>query len=220
MKNSQLNYKNKYLELRSKYINDLDTAFRLGVEEGMKSAQQQQAVDAQQQAQEQELAEAQGMGGQPGEEGGQPGGEQSNEQPSAGGEQGGEQGGQPQFGEDQGQGSELDQHIGKLEGMLGQNSSPEIQKSIDDIKNLRKVEKFRIEMKKSEKAIAGIAKALHKPAFKLSALAQTNLTDSAKKSVSMQHKIVSDIMKSWQEEENKAGKDITNILNIEHLIKE
>jgi len=216
MKNSQLNYKSKYFELRSKYINDLDTAFRLGVEEGMKSAQQQQAMDAQAQAQEAQMAQAQALaGGQPGE---QPGGEQpgGNDQP---GMESQSEEGQPQPGME-GQPSELDQHIGKLEGMLGQNTDPEIQKSLNEIKNLRKAEKFAIEMKKSEKAIAGIAKALHKPGFKLNALAQHNLSDTAKKSVSMQHKIVNDIMEKWQKEESNASKDITNILNIENLIKE
>jgi hypothetical protein len=223
MKNSQLNYKSKYLELRSKYINDLDTAFRLGVEEGMKSAQQQQAMDAQAQTQEAEMAQAQAMGaGQPGEEDGQPGEQSSGEQPGESGQPGMES--QPEQGQSQpgmeGQPSELDQHIGKLEGMLGQNTDPEIQKSLNEIKNLRKAEKFALEMKKSEKAIAGIAKALHKPGFKLNALAQHNLSDSAKKSVSMQHKIVSDIMEKWEKEENNASKDITKILNIENLIKE
>lgn len=213
MKNSQLNYKNKYLELRSKYINDLDMAFRLGVEQGMQQAQQQQALDAQQQANELEMAQTQGMSNGMGDEPGQP------QEPGAEGQESGVNNPQSPGIENQ-SGSELDQHINKLEGMLGKDTNPEVQKSLNEIKSLRKAEKFAIEMKKSEKTITGIAKALHKPAFKIGVQATNNLTDSAKKAVTLQHKIVDDIMKAWDGEKNKAEKDITKILNIEGLLKE
>lgn len=198
-----INYKSKYIELRSKYIADLDMAFRLGIEEGAKQAQQQQAIDAQAKAQEMEMQkqniEAGGQETQPG----QPEDVAQEGAPSA----------------DQG-GSELDQHISKLEGMLGSNPEPEIQKSLQAIVSLRKSEKEAIEMKKSELAIKGIAKALHKPAFKIGVQAAHNLTDSAKRAVTLQHKIVNDVMKAWKEEESKASKDIKNILDVEGLIKE
>lgn len=198
-----INYKSKYLELRSKYIADLDMAFRLGIEEGAKQAQQQQAIDAQAKAQEMEMQkqniEAGGQDTQPG----QP--EEIAQEGAPSAAQGG---------------SELDQHISKLEGMLGNNPEPEIQKSLQAIVSLRKNEKEAIEMKKSELAIKGIAKALHKPAFKIGVQAAHNLTDSAKRAVTLQHKIVNDVMKAWQEEESKASKDIKNILDVEGLIKE
>lgn len=231
----EINYKKKYLELRSKYISDLDMAFRLGMEQGQQQAQQQQALEAQAQAQEmeqqQKLAEAGGMGqpGQPGQSGqdgsqppqaeGQPGQEAA---PEAGQE--GEQ--PPQAGMENPNGSELDQHISKLESMIGgsKEQSPEqsmeIKKSLEAIKSLRKAEKFASDMKKSDLAVKGIAAALHKPTFKVGVQAQHNLTDNAKKAVSLQHKIVNDIMKAWKSEEQKAGNDIKNILNVENLIKE
>jgi hypothetical protein len=46
-----------------------------------------------------------------------------------------------------------------------------------------------------------------------------NLNDSAKKAVTLQHKIVNDIFKSWQEEENKATENIVTILEAEALLK-
>lgn len=199
-----INYKSKYLELRSKYIADLDMAFRLGVEEGAKQAQQQQAMEAKAQADQAAQLQAQGLNGE------QPGQEPGQEMP--------EEGQAPSQPEQAG--SELDQHISKLEGMLGSNPEPEIQKSLQAIVSLRKAEKQALDMKKSELAIKGIAKALHKPAFKLSATASHNLSDNAKKAVSLQHKIVTDVMAKWEEEESKASKDIKNILNVEGLFKE
>lgn len=226
----EINYKKKYLELRAKYISDLDMAFRLGMEQGQQQAQQQQALEAQAQAQEmeqqQKLAEASGMGGeqpgqpgQPGQEGGQP--------PQAGQEEsmGQETEAQANPGMEPNGGSELDQHISKLEGMLGGSKAQgpeqqEIKKSLEAIKSLRKAEKFSSDMKKSDMAIKGIAKALHKPAFKVGVQAQHNMTDNAKKAVTLQHKIVNDIMKAWKSEETKASHDIKSILNIENLTKE
>jgi hypothetical protein len=207
-------------------MNDVDIAFRLGVEQGMQQAQQQQALDAEAKANESEmrLKEA-SMGGAngdpnklPGEEGPNDGtpkediaGEPDN-QPA--GMNGTVQPGQ------EAQNSELDQHIGKLEGMLGNESNPEIQKSIQAIVSLHKAERQSRELKKSQAAIAGIAKALHKPSFKLGVQASANLNDDAKKAVSMQHKIVNDIMKAWGSEEQKAHNSIESILNIEGLLKE
>lgn len=207
-------YKKKYLELRSKYIGDLDASFRLGFEAGAQQSQQQQALDAEAQVNEQknqmDLAQAGGMSN--GEPGANPaeGAEKAPEQnPSMAGNMQSEQ-----------NGSELDQHIGKLESMLGSDSNPEVQKSLDTIISLRKAEKQNAELKKSQAAISGIAKALHKPSFKIGVQASHNLNDNAKKAVSTQHKIVTDIMKAWNNEETKAKNSIESILNIEGLIKE
>lgn len=182
-------------------------AFRLGIEQGAQQQQQQQALEAQQQQKQMELAQANGLNG-----------EQNGEEQAT--ENGEEQGQVPQEnGQENGQESELDQHINQLESMLGSGAKPEeVQKSVQEIVSLRKKEKFDREMKKSEKAIKGIAKALHTKEFKIGNQASHNMSDNAKKSVSMQHKIVNDIMKAWNEEEQKATSDINNILNIENLI--
>jgi DNA polymerase III gamma/tau subunit len=209
----EINYKKKYLELRGKYINDLDMAFRLGVEQGMQQAQQQQAIDAKAEAQEMQMQqkqiEAQGMAAQ-----NTPEGESAPTNPEQPGE-GPKPPGMPDQTEQQG--SELDQHIGKLEGLLGSSSEPEIQKSLQALMSLRKAQRDALDMKKAESAIQGIAKALHKPAFKFGVQAAANLTDNAKKSVTLQHKIVNDVMKAWADEDSKASKDIKNILDIESI---
>jgi len=214
---AEINYKNKYMELRSKYMNDLDMAFRLGMEQGAQQAQQDQMAQQQAEAQQMQQAALQGQaGGAPGQDGA---------------------GGPPQEGAPQGQGaqepdmngqaeSELDQHISKLESMVnkpGGNADPEIQKSLRELISLRKSElekiKFQREMKKSEQAIKGIAKALHKPSFKLSKVAAHNLSSNAKQAVSLQHKIVNDVMAKMEAEEKRAGKSISDILDIEGLTK-
>lgn len=201
-------YKKKYLELRTKYINDLDAAFRLGVEAGAQQAQQQQTLDSETKMHEEKMQTQQIQAG------GLAGGASPEEgTPSEGAPQ------QPGMdAQAHQQGSELDQHIGKLEGMLGSDKNPEIQKSLNAIVSLRKSQKEAEEMKKSQSAIQGIAKALHKPAFKIGQQASHNLSDNSKKAVNMQEKIVNDIMKTWSNQETKAKNSIANILNVEGLL--
>lgn len=71
---SKVNWKQKYYELRSKYMNAIDVAFRLGLQEGQKN---QKMMDMQMQLQQMQEAAAMGMGGgeEPllPEEGGEPG---------------------------------------------------------------------------------------------------------------------------------------------------
>lgn len=215
----EINYKNKYMALRAKYMEDMDMAFRLGMEQGVQQAQQEQMAQQQAEAQAMQQAAAAGMGGDPNQPG-QPG-----EQPP------GQPGAQPQPGQDPmaGQPTELDQHISQLEGMLGgskpagdpeaQKNLDNIKKSLDSIKALRKAELQAIQFKKGEQAINGIVKALHKPAFKLGVQATHNLSNSAKAAVSMQHKIVNDVMAKMEEEEKKASKSIKDILSVEGLTK-
>jgi hypothetical protein len=196
---SEINWKSKYQELKLKFMNSVDTAFRLGFEQGMQQQQQQQA---QEQAMQQQQMQMAAMQGAPAEEGGAPGEEQ------------------PQDPGMQQQGSELDQHISQLESMLGQTSDPAMKKSLESIIAFRKAELQAIELKKSEQAIKGIAKALKVPSsFKLSKAAEANLAPTAKAAVSMQEKIVGDIMKTWEQEEAKASKNILNVLANEGLTK-
>lgn len=222
---AEINFKNKYLELRSKYIADLDMAYRLGFEAGGQQAQQQRAIETDAQNQQAEMqrqdlqAEAKGQNGEPQDHemgshvGGHPG--KPNENPS--------QEGQPTTGTS-GNGSEIDQHINKLQGMIGKGHSPQLQKSIEEelssIVELRKADKLAENMRAGKSAIDGIVKALHKPAYKASAQANHNMDDNAKKSLSLQQKIVSGVMEKWEKEEEKAGKDIRSILNVEGVLGE
>jgi hypothetical protein len=195
------NYKAKYEQLKMQYMQAVDVAYRQGYEDGGKSAQMDQMAQQQQQQAELESAQAGGQPGQPSEEAA-PGEQPQEEQNPA---------------SEHPDGSELDQHIAKLESLLGKAEvQPEDLKKASDL-----IKEFKLsrEMKKSEQAIKGIAKALHKPAFKMSVQASSNLNDNAKKSLGMQEKIVTDIMKAWSEEESRASKSIHSILGVEGLTK-
>ena len=205
---NQVNYKQKYEELKMKYMQDVDTAFRLGFEQGSVQGQQD-AQMAQQQAEAEAQNAAMGGGGSEGS----PAGAEQQANPNGGNI------GDMEPDSENPAGSELDQHIAKLESMVSKSeTTPEdLKKAISDIKSFRTQA---VEMKKSSMAISGIAKALHKPAFKIGKQASHNLTDNAKKAVGMQEKIVSDIMKSWAEEEKTASNSISKILGIEGLKKD
>lgn len=213
---NQINYKQKYEELKLHYMQDVDAAFRLGFEQGSVQGQQDAQMQQQQQQQEQDAAQAQ-VGQGFGAEGSPAGAEQQANPGGAGG-----QIGDMEPDSENPAGSELDQHIAKLESMLGksENLNPtELLAVTSQIKSLRKSMADAVEMKKSYKAISGISKALHKPAFKIGVQASHNMNSNAKAAVGMQEKIVSDIMKSWEDEEQRASKSIKNILNVEGLGK-
>lgn len=200
---NQVNYKQKYEELKMKYMQDVDTAFRLGFEQGAVQGQQD-AMMAQQQAQQEAEQNAIGQGN--GAEGSQPGEEQM-QNPNGGGIQDIPDSENPA-------GSELDQHIAKLESMVSKSEDTEgLVAAISGLKGLKQKLTFNAEMKKSQAAIPGIVKALHKPAFKIGQQASHNMTSNAKAAVGMQEKIVSDIMKSWEDEEKRATSDIQKILD-------
>lgn len=216
MSNNQINYKQKYTELKMKFMESVDTAFRLGYEQGVMQAQQDQAAMQQQQAMEMQQQAQQGpdFSGN-GAEGSQPGAEQM-ANPN---------GGEIQESDSMNPaGSELDQHIEKLESMIAKSElNPEALTSlISEIRSSQAKSQERAvlsrEMKKSQAAIPAIAKALHRPAFKIGQQASHNMNDSAKKAVTMQEKIVSDIMKSWADEESQAKKDVINSLDIAGLL--
>jgi len=197
MKNQD--WKLKYSDLKLKFHDAVDVAFRLGFEQGAQQAQVQQAAQQQADAQAQQAAMmGQDPNSQPGQEGGMPGEEQTD-------------------------GSELDSHISTLEGMLGsaKPGSPEqagLQKSLDGIKLFKNELKHKYDLRKSEKAIAAIGKAMA-PKFTLSKAATKNMSEPAKKALNMQEKIVDELMKSMAEEETKATESITKTLNLENLLK-
>jgi hypothetical protein len=203
---SEINWKSKYQELKLKFMNSVDTAFRLGFEQGMQEAQKQQIAEAQ--AAQQQAEEAAAQGGQPDQEGA-PG-----EQPQEGEEDAGGDSMHPQ-------GSELDQHISQLESMISKSELKSedlegLRKSLDFLKGQKQV----VEGKMAKKAINGIVKALNKSTnFSLGKQASANLTPTAKAALTMQEKIVTDIMKSWEQEEAKASQGIKSILAGEGLVK-
>lgn len=201
---NEIRYEQKYKNLKMKFMDAVDLAFRLGFEQGQQQAQMDQMAQQQQQA---ELAAAQaaqqGPGGQPGE----PGQEDS---------------GQPQIpGQEMAQenpmGSELDQHLDELEGLVSKSelTGDDLKKAmsvLSDIKSKR-------QLRKSHEAIKSISLALHTPAYKVSKQAQHNLTDTAKNSLHVQQRIVDDIFKHWDEEERETSKSISTTLQIEGLLK-
>jgi len=192
-------YRLKYNDLKLKFMDALDVSFRLGFEQGATNAQLQQAQ------QDKAAAQAAAQGGMPG----QPGQEGFGEDPNS-----------PETPD----GSELDQHIGQLESML-QSSKPgtpeqaSMQKSLDGIKSFQASLKQASDLRKSEKAIKAIGKAMNTP-FTLSKAATKNLSESGKKALTMQEQIVNDVMKSFAEEEAKATQTITKTLNFEQLLKD
>ena|ERR1700676_9784 len=191
MKNQD--YKLKYEDLKLKFHDAVDVAFRLGYEQGAQGAQLQQA---------QQQAATAAQPGQPGQPGEDPNAQMEPQQPD---------------------GSELDQHINQLESMVGSQKpgSAEdavLRKSIQDIKAFQFSMKQAAELKKSEKAIAGIAKALKAP-FSMNKAATKNLTQPAQKALNDQEKIVADLMKSFEEEAAQASKTIEKTLNLEQLLK-
>lgn len=237
----EINWKQKYNELKSKYMNAVDMAFRLGVEEGLKQGQldsaNQQLATAQ--AQQQDAAAAGAPGGDPAgkpNNNGQPGTPDQGGAPDKSGaasvqpppvEGAAPAGAAPMQDSEHPDGSELDQHIATLEGMLKKAEDQgfdgidfnSIQDSISGLKKMQRELHQKSELKKSQMAISNIAKAMHKPQFKFGVQAQHNLSSSAKAAVTMQQEIVQDVFKKWEEEEKKAGKDILSTLNIEGIVK-
>lgn len=238
----EINYKMKYNELKARFMESVDAAYRLGFEDGGKQGQLDNANQQLQMAQDhaQNMAQAAGgaMGGQPGQPG-MPGGGAPGEDmdtnnngapgvPEAGG--GPDKAGAPSVqpgnpaaamdGADAG-GSELDQHIKTLESMVNKSelSPDDLKKAIDDLKSFQTNMNYQRELRKSAQAIPEIAKALHKPSFKIGVQASKNMSQNAKTAVSLQHRIVEDVMQKWESEQSKAGKDILSILNIEGLTK-
>jgi hypothetical protein len=198
---SETNWKAKYLDLRQKMMNAVDTSFRLGYEQGAKEAQAQAQADMAAQAQAQAQ---QAQMGQPGEEGGE-------EAPAEGQEQ--------QPGQQNPQGSELDQHLSTLESMVQKSEWTEedreaLKKSTDAIRAAQQA-------KQASAAINSIAKALNRPSkvFSMSPAAKANLTSQAKAAVTAQEVIVSDVMKSWEEEEKRAKSGILEKLAAEGILK-
>jgi len=202
-----VDYKAKYLDLKTKYQETVDLAWRLGFEQGAQQAQLDQVQQQQQQADQMaQAANGQPQPGQPGEEGEQPG------------VPGQEQPGQPQS--QNPNGDELDQHISKLEGMLGKSEIDSFQlqdlkKTLNDIRSLQ----VQINLSKSMESIKNTKMGKLNKSMSLSPKTQANLPEPAKKALSMQEKIVGDVFAKWAKDESQAATDITSILNIDGITK-
>ena len=188
-----IDYKRKYKELRSKMIESVDVAYRLGYEEGMKEGQMQ----AQQQQMEQQMAQQQ-MEQQMAQQ--QMGQEQAGQEvpPEAMLEQSGqevppeamlEQSGQeapPEELADQQNSSDLDDHIQELESLVQKGEKPSVLSMRDAVNKLA-------ELRKNQKE-----------SFKKK---QSQIQSSQKK-------LVDGILKKWEKDVNE-GED-----ELERIIKE
>lgn len=213
-----INWKQKYLELKSKYMNAVDMAFRLGYEQGstdssMEAQSMANATPAPQSPSNPEPTSKPNNNDAPGtpDQGNAP--DKSGApsvQPTSSPD------GQPDSSEpisENPEGSELDQHIAKLESLVAKSESlnlEELNKTINDLKNLQK----------SVKPHSHVSRALHTPEFKLSLQAQHNLDNNSKATLTMQHKIVQEALNKWEEEEKRANKNILDSLKIEGIIGE
>lgn len=193
-------YKTKYLDIRAKLKEATDVAFRLGYERGMKDGTQ--AAQMQAMAQQQQQQQAAMMGGAPGQPGGDPSQDPSMQggDPSQGGmppEAGVDDGSQDptmaggeQEPEDAGGGSELDQHIDELQGLVSKGEKPSV-----------------LDIRKAVQALAGIRKA------------QRNVwAQKAEKVIPAQKKLVDDMLKKWEKEAKKPSEGLEAIIR-EHGLK-
>lgn len=170
-----VDYKQKYVDLRSKFAKTCDMYYRTGYEEGIKEGQQQaqqEAMMMQQQAMMQQQGidpqTGQPIEGAPVDESGMPvegdQGAMEEQMAAMGGEEMPEEGG-----------SELDQHINELEALVSKGEKPkvtELRKAVEAITNLRKAQK-------------------------------TKLTPNHKKvTISKQKDLVNNILKKWEVEAN------------------
>ena len=198
----ETDYKKKYNEMKSKLVNFVDLAFQQGYQQGQLDAQaqqiqqQQQELQMQQQAQMQQeamLAQASGQQGQP-----QVGGPE-----------------QPQGGEMPPEAGQPTQE--ELEQMQAQGLQPEGQQGISQPESANVVDQYLEEIEslvnKSDfsptdlqKSLSGIVSELKKAkTFGYSQSYIHNLPEQSKKSLSMQEKILEDVMKSFDAESQAAA---------------
>jgi hypothetical protein len=199
-----IDYKQKYQELKAKFMSSIDAAWNDGFQHGMEASQTDQAQQDSQQADA--MAQAQAGAPQPG---------QPSEQPTEGEAQPGQQAEAPMSqnpNED-----ELGQHIEKLESMLGKSeiSSLELQdlkKTLNDIRSLQ----VQINLTKSLSSIKNTRLAKSQS---FSPKTKANLPAPAQKALSTQQEIVDSIFKKWEGEASKTASDISSILGVEGLTK-
>ena len=197
MANEQI-WKTKYQDLKMKFINAVDNAFRMGMEQGLLQAQLQQAQDQQMQMQ----AQAQQGQGSPAQSGGSTDvngneiGQTSDTKVSE--PKFPEPGQEPEQSQQQHpSGTPLDQHISELEGLMGKSelSSDDLKKALEHIQLIKN-------------------EAHSHPVPEMS----PNLDHSSKAALKMQSDIVSKVFSNWEKEERRASSDILNTLNMDGLL--
>jgi hypothetical protein len=147
---SKVDWKQKYFELRSKYMQAVDVAFRLGMQEGQKAAELENMQMQMQQMQEEAAMQAQ-MGGMPGEE---PMMEEEMppEEMMAEEEMGEEEMGEEEMGEE---GDELGDSMDELEGMVAKGESEvdftSVMKKFHQLENSEGLDKDEQKSKKVKK---------------------------------------------------------------------
>lgn len=168
-----LDYRAKYKELKAKLIESTDVAYRLGFEAGLKQAMQDQAQMQIQQAQQQAMQMQAMMGG---------GQEMSPEQQAQMQDSGDMPASEAQMpmqdqmqdmemqDEQAGSGSELDQYINELEGLVAKGQKP-------NVLDLRKVVTELADLRKNQKA---------------------KMKENKPQVISAQKKLVDNILKKWE----------------------
>ena len=202
----KIDYKQKYQELKAMFMSSIDSSWQDGYQHGLQDSQVDQV--AQQQAQADQMAMAangQPQPGQPGEEGEAAPGEET-------------QPGQPQS--QNPNGDELDQHIQKLESMLGKTEiNPmelgDLKKTLADIRSLQ----VQINLTKSLESIKNTKLAPLKKSISFSPRVQANLPEPAKKALSLQENIVKSVFEKWSKDESQAASQIGSILNVDGIVK-
>lgn len=179
-------YKVKYLDIRAKLKEATDVSYRLGYERGMKDGTQAAQMQAMAQQQQQQAAMMQGgaPGGDPGMEGGDPS--------MQGGDPGMEDQGQMQEGGapapeemgDEAGGSELDQHINELQGLVSKGEKPTV-----------------LSIRKAVEALAGLRKSQ-----------KSVWQQKAEKIIPAQKKVVDDILAKWEKEVKKPSEDLEDLI--------
>lgn len=203
-------YKMKYMELRSRFVSSLDVAFRLGYQKGQQDGQMQQM----QQQQAQQMQMQQQMMGQMQ----QPSALQQ-DQSSAGLEQSAENFENQAQNLDQNGASEIEQGIQELEELLGKGEIDTksaqsllnlLNKSLSKLNNSTSLAKSE-DLKRMNEG---------KEIFKQAAIGHNkNIQSKSEEAHSLQKKIVNDILKKWESEEQEAAGDILNTLKIEGKIR-
>ena len=152
-----VDYKQKYLDLRSKFAKTTDRYYRTGYEAGMKEGQMAAQQEQMQMQQQQEMME-QGIDPETGQpiEGGPQIDPETGEPIEGGGEQMDpammEEGMEGEEG-----GSELDQHINELESLVAKGEKPKVtdlRKAIQALSNVRKNNKNQLKSNHKEVTVS------------------------------------------------------------------
>ena len=203
----KIDYKQKYEELKARFMSSVDSAWQDGYQHGMADSQTEQAQMESQQADA--MAQQQAGAAQPGQPGQEPGQNAMNPETEA----------TPPISQNP-NGDELDQHINKLETMLGKSEISsmdlgDLKKTLSDIRSLQ----VQINLTKSLASIKTTKLAKSQAPLVLTPKLQANLPQAAQKALSLQEKIVGDIFTKWAKDENKASNDISSILGVEGILK-